>query len=436
MSDLTLGFVSFPLLLVLIFLRAPIGLAMLAVGAGGLMVLTGGPATVLAMLKSQSFSTFASYNLAAIPMFLLMGNLAALGGMSAALFAAARAVIGHRRGGMAMAAIGACAGFGAICGSSLATAATMGQVALPELRRAGHSGGFAAATLAAGGTLGVLIPPSVVLVVYAILTQQNIAQLFLAAMVPGLLAALFYAGAVALYVRAHPDEGQPTPALPWRARLLALVRIWPVAGLFALVVGGIYGGWFTPVEGAAVGAAGAFVIALAGGGITLARLGAALLETARTSAMIFFILLGAALYNSFLARAQVPQELSSLVAASGLGPWAVLGLILLLYLVLGCLMDSLSMILLTIPIFFPLVMGLDFGLAPDHVAIWFGILVLIVVEVGLITPPVGMNLFVIQALDRTVPISATYGAVLWFVAADMARVALLVAVPAVTLFLL
>ncbi|MDP1668560.1 TRAP transporter large permease [Phaeovulum sp.] len=434
MSTLALGFASFPVLLLLIFARAPIGLAMFAVGAAGLTLATGSPAMVLARLKTESFSTFSSYSLAVIPMFLLMGQFATRGGMSRALFRAAGAWVGHWRGGLAMAAIAASAGFGAICGSSLATAATMAQVALPELKRAGYAGGFSVATLAAGGTLGILIPPSVVLVIYAILTETNIAHLFLAAMVPGLLAALGYGAVIALYVRRHPEEaGSP---MPREGKVRATLALWPVAAIFGLVVGGIWGGWFTPTEGAAVGAAGTGLMAWAAGGLTLAGLRAALFETARASAMIFFILLGAALYNGFLAFARVPQEMSDLVAGLGLGPFAVLGLILVFYLALGCVMDSLSMILLTIPIFWPLIAGLDFGLAPQHAAVWFGVLVLIVVEVGLITPPVGMNLFVITAIDRSTNPAAAYGPVAWFVASDILRVLALVAFPGIVLFLL
>ncbi|MGR3539987.1 MAG: TRAP transporter large permease [Hasllibacter sp.] len=436
MSDLALGFWSFPVLLLMIFLRAPIGLAMLLCGIGGLWLATGSPAMFLNRLKTEGFTTFASTSYSIIPMFLLMGQFAALSGMSGALFRAAESWLGHRKGGVAMAAVGACAGFGAICGSSLATAATMGKVALPELRRAGYAGGFSQAVLAAGGTLGILIPPSVILVIYAILTEQNIAKLFTAAIVPGVLAALGYMAAIALYARRHPDRAGTMPPAPMAERWAAMARVWPVVLVFALVVGGIWRGWFTPTEGAAVGAAGTGLIALLSGRLTWRLLGEALVATAVSTAMIYFIILGAGLYNGFLALSQVPQELAAWVGAQGLGPWVVLALILAFYLVFGCLMDSLSMILLTIPIFFPLVQSLDFGLTADHTAIWFGILVLIVVEVGLITPPVGMNLFVINAMDRATPMTRTYGAVLWFVGTDIVRVIVLAAFPAITLFLL
>ena len=496
MSDMAIGLLSFPALLILIFLRVPIGLAMFLTGLAGLVIVTGDTTIALARLKTETFTTFSNYSLSIVPMFLLMGHFATLGGMSQALFKAAESWLGHRRGGVAMASVGACAGFGAICGSSLATAATMSRVALPELRAHGYAGGFATATLAAGGTLGILIPPSVVLVIYAILTEQNIAKLFLAAFIPGLLAALGYMIAISVYVRVNPGSAGTRPRVPYGARLRALAEVWPVLIVFFLVVGGIYLGWFTPTEGAAVGAFGTGLIAWLSGGLTRRTLAESFQVTARASGMIFFIVLGAAFYNGFLALTQLPQQAAALVGDSGLSPWLILIVILVFYLLLGCLMDSLSMILLTIPIFWPIIMELDFGLVSmvdlqahrlqelvaggaelpatvlaeaqallaagqelsrditrelglrgvtqgalnrvntEQTAIWFGILVLIVVEVGLITPPVGMNLFVINAMDRTTPMRDTYRAVLYFVASDLIRVALLVAFPAITLMLL
>lgn len=436
MSNLEIGIYSFPTLLLLIFLRVPIGLAMFGTGFMGFYLVMGSTRLPLAQLKDLSYSTFSNYSLSIVPMFLLMGYFATLGGMSQALFKAAENFLGHRKGGVAMAAIGACAGFGAICGSSLATAATMSRVALPELKRYGYEGGFSTATLAAGGTLGILIPPSVVLVIYAILTEQNIAKLFLAAFLPGVIAAIGYMIAVSIYVRVNPGSAGVRAPVPMAERLRALVDVWPVLLVFIAVVGGIYGGIFTPTEGAAVGALGTGIIALTNGGLTWRTLLASFTDTARSSAMIFFIVFGAAFYNLFLARTRVPQELSSWVVDLGLAPITVLAVILVIYLLLGCFMDSLSMILLTIPIFFPVISALDFGLSPEHVAIWFGILVLIVVEVGLITPPVGMNLFVINAMDPETPMVQTYRAVLYFVASDLVRVVLLVAFPAITLFLI
>ena len=436
MTNLELGIYSLPVLLLLIFLRMPIGLAMLAVGMAGTTIAMGGPIIVLAQLKGQVYTTFSNYSLSIVPLFLLMGQFATLGGMSQALFKAAEAFLGHRKGGVAMASVGACAGFGAICGSSLATAATMGQVALPELKRYGYSGGLSTATLAAGGTLGILIPPSVVLVIYAILTEQNIAKLFVAAFIPGLLAAIGYMIVIRIIVAVSPGNSSVMERLPWAQRLVVLSRVWPVLLVFGLVVGGIYFGWFTPTEAAAIGCAGTGLIALFGGGLTWATLTDAIMKTAQNTAMSFLIILGASCYNAFLALTHVPQEMSSFVVGLEVSPWTILVVILCIYLIFGCVMDSLSMILLTVPIFFPIVSTLDFGLTPEETALWFGIIVLIVVEVGLITPPVGMNLFVISAMDRTTSIVQTYKYILPFVASDIVRTAILVAFPAITLGLM
>jgi tripartite ATP-independent transporter DctM subunit len=433
MTHLELGIWSFPILLAMIFLRVPIGLAMLIVGFFGTWLVTGSWVPILAQMKSLTYDTYSNYSLSIVPLFLLMGQFATRGGMSQALFKAAETWLGHRRGGVAMAAVGACAGFGAICGSSLATAATMGQVALPELRRYGYSGALATGCLAAGGTLGILIPPSVVLVIYAILTEQNIIKLFMAAMVPGVLAALGYMLTIAIYVRVKPDSAGQRERAGYPERFAALVAVWPVLVIFTAVIGGIYGGFFTPTEGAAVGAAGTGLVALINGGLTWRGLGEAITGTAISTGMIFFIVLGAAVYNGFLAFSQLPQETANMVATMGVSPWLVLLVILLCYLVFGCVMDSLSMILLTIPIFFPIVSVLDFGLPAEEMAIWFGVIVLITVEVGLITPPVGMNLFVINSMARDVPLAVTYGGALPFVVSDLIRVAVLVAFPAVTL---
>ncbi len=436
MSTIELAAWSFPVLLGLIFLRVPIGLAMAACGLVGAYLIYGNPAPILSQLKQVTYSTFSNYNLSVIPLFLLMGQFAALGGLSQALFKAAEAWIGHRKGGVAMAAVGACAGFGAICGSSLATAATMGQVALPELKRAGYSGALSTACLAAGGTLGILIPPSVVLVIYAILTEQNIAKLFLAAFIPGILAAIGYMIVIAIYVRIKPDSAGKMDPLPMADRWKATVKVWPVMVIFLSVVGGIYTGLFTPTEGAAIGAFGTGVAAWAAGGINRKTLTDAIMGTAIATGMIFMIVLGAGLYNTFLALSQLPQEMAQWVLSLGMSPWLVLATVLIVYLLLGCVMDSLSMILLTIPIFFPMIMGLDFGLSPEETAIWFGILVLIVVEVGLITPPVGMNLFVINNMAKDIPISHTYRGVMPFVLSDLVRTAILAAFPAITLIAL
>lgn len=311
----------------------------------------------------------------------------------------------------------------------------MGQVALPEMRRAGYSGALSTACLAAGGTLGILIPPSVVLVIYAILTEQNIAKLFMAAFVPGILAAAGYMLTVSLYVRFRPDSAGHRERAPWSERIAALVGVWPVLLIFIAVIGGIYSGVFTPTEGAAVGAAGTGLVALWKGGLDRKGLVDSFLSTAASTGMIFFIVLGATVYNGFLAFSQLPQQSAAYVAGLGLSPWLVLILILVCYLIFGCIMDSLSMILLTIPIFFPIVSALDFGLPPEEFALWFGIIVLIVVEVGLITPPVGMNLFVINSMAPDIPLSQTFRGVMPFIASDILRVAILVLFPSLTLFL-
>ena len=436
MDSLTLAGWSFPVMLLLIFLRVPIGLSMLVLGLTGSYLVYGSAAPLLNQMKTLAYSTFSTHSLSIVPLFLLMGQFASLGGMSQALFKAAEAFLGHRRGGVGMAAIGACAGFGSICGSSLATAATMGQVALPELKRAGYSGALSSGLLAAGGTLGILIPPSLVLVIYAILAEQNIAKMFAAAFVPGILAALGYMLVVNLYVRFAPGSAGQVAPMAWNERVGALLAVWPVALIFTVVIGGIYAGVFTPTEGAAVGVVATGLLAWQRGGLSVSGLRSAFEGTAAGTAMVFMIVLGAAAYNTFLALSQLPQELAAWVGGQGFGPYQVLWAILIFYLVFGCVMDSLSMILLTIPIFFPMVSGLDFGLTPEETAIWFGVLVLIVVEVGLITPPVGMNLFVIQSMAPDISIRDTYRGVMPFVASDLARVVILVLFPAITLFVL
>ena len=436
MDPIYLAAGSFPVLLVLLFLRVPIGLSMLLIGLVGSWQVYGNIMPLLQQMKTLAYTQFSNHSLSIVPLFLLMGQFAALGGMSRSLFKAAEAFIGHRKGGVGMAAIGACAGFGSICGSSLATAATMGQVALPELRRAGYSGALATGALAAGGTLGILIPPSIVLVIYAILAEQNIAKMFAAAFVPGILAALGYMLVIGIYVRVVPGSAGQVPPVPWPERMRALRDIWPVAVIFIVVIGGIYTGIFTPTEGAAVGAVATGLLAWKNGGLKDKKVLRAFEATAGATGMVFMIVLGAAAYNSFLAISTLPQELAAWVGTQGLSPYAVLCTILVFYLVFGCVMDSLSMILLTIPIFFPMVSGLDFGLPPEEMAIWFGVLVLIVVEVGLITPPVGMNLFVIQSMAPGISIRETYAGVWPFVASDLLRVILLVIFPAITLFVL
>jgi tripartite ATP-independent transporter DctM subunit len=424
----TIGLTITAAMLLLMFLRVPIAVAMLLAGGAGYVIL-GGFTPFLASVKTGPYFQLSNDSFTVIPLFLLMGFLASRAGLSRRIFEAANAFLGHLRGGLCIAAIGGCAFFGAICGSSLATAATMGQVALPEMRRYGYDGALATGTLAAGGTLGILIPPSIPLIVYAILAEQNIAKLFVAAFLPGILAMLGYMAAVAVTVRVRRGSGPATPRSTWRQRGCALVRFLPVSVVFFLVLGGIYSGAFTPTEAAAIGTAGVAVIALFAKGPKLPIFRQSLVETAVASGMIFLILIGADIFNSFIALSGLPQALAQWIVEGGFSPMTVMLAILLLYLVMGCLMDSLSMILLTIPIFFPVIIALDFGMTVEETAIWFGILVLVVVEVGLITPPVGMNVFVINKIAGDVPMRQTFKGIVPFLLSDFLRVALLLSFP-------
>lgn len=434
MSGTTLGLIGFASLLGLMAIRIPIALAMFLVGLVGMFSMIGVTGT-LHSVNEFAYHEFSSYSLTIIPLFLLMSQFAVHAGLSSSLFNAARAWLGHKRGGLAMATVGACGGFGAISGSSLATAATMTQVALPEMRKAGYAPGLATGVLAAGGTLGILIPPSVVLVVYAVLANQNIVKLFTAAIIPGILAVLGYIAAVTIYVRLYPDSAPVQPKQSLRARLASLLHVWPVLIIFGLVIGGIYSGIFTPTEGAAVGAVGTGLVALLRGTLSRVAMRNAFLGTASGTGMIFMIVLGAGVFNTFLALTQVPQQAAAWVGTLPLNPWTIIGIILLVYIILGCVMDTLSMILLTVPIFYPIILVLDLGLPSDEVGLWFGILVLIVVEMGMITPPVGLNLFIINSMARDIPISKTMKGVLPFLVTDIIRAGLLFLFPAIILWL-
>ncbi|MEX2220369.1 MAG: TRAP transporter large permease [Candidatus Rokuibacteriota bacterium] len=434
MSAVEIGLALFAAMLALMALRVPIAIAMFIPGAVGYALLAS-PLVLMNHLKGAAWARLSVYDLSVIPLFLLMGQFATQGGLSRALFRFTNALMGHRRGGMAMAAILACAAFGTICGSSVATAATVTQVALPEMRRHHYSGRLATATLAAGGTLGILIPPSVVLVVYAILTEQNIAKLFAAAFVPGILAACGYVTAIAVYVRLVPGQAPEHPLATRGERLAAAADVWPIAAIFVLVFGGIYGGLFTPTEGAAIGAAGTFVTAVAKRELGLAALQRAFLGTAETTAMVFLIFLGADMLNAALALSQMPAQLAQTVAALSLPPVAVVAGILGFYVLLCSVMDELSMIILTVPILVPVVTDLAlYGLNSTDKLIWFGILVLSVVEIGLIAPPVGLNVYVVNSLARDVPMAETYRGVLPFLASDAVRITLLMAFPALSLW--
>jgi C4-dicarboxylate transporter DctM subunit len=420
--------------LVLMALRMPVAVAMLVVGAAGYAAING-VSPLLSTLNRLTFSKFANYTLLVIPLFLLMGEFATKGGMNTALFGAGRAWFGHWRGGLAVATIGGCAAFGAICGSSLATAATMTKVAGPEMRKLGYSPALWTGTLAAGGTLGILIPPSVILVIYAVFTEQSIGALFIAAMVPGVLAAVQYMLVVNLYTRFVPGAARRLDKASWHERLVSSHQIWPVLLVFGVVVAGIYRGWFSATEGAGVGAFATLVLAVWRGGMRWPGLRESLLSTGETTAMMFLIMLGAEMFSAALASSQMPTLFAQKVAALEASPVVILFAVLLVYFILGCFMESLAMVLLTLPVFIPLVLSLDFGMSKDAALVWFGILVLISVEVGMITPPFGLNLFLINAMAKDVPMGETYKGVLGFCAMDLVRVIALVFVPALALWL-
>jgi len=433
-SNIAIGTAGLAAMLALIVVRVPIAYAMIVVGIAGISLLDGSR-IVFFQLKDLAYSTFSIYDLSVLPMFVLMGSLASRSGLSSDLFRGANAWLGRFRGGVAMATIAACGGFGAVCGSSLATASTMGQVALPQLRRLNYAPSLATGTIAAGGTLGILIPPSVVLIVYAIIIETNIVTLFKAALLPGLLAVFLFIGTIAIYVRIRPDAGPKGEPVSRRELLDGTVAVLPVFFIFGVVIGGIYAGLYNPTPAAAIGV---FLVAVHGFGLrrlNFSDLISALLETARTTGFIYLILFGAALLSIFMSRAGVPQALAELLHASGLPPLAILVLIIVIFLVLGMLMDSLSMIILAIPFFWPVIVGLDFGMSVDDLKIWFGVIALVVVELGLITPPVGLNVFIINALARDVPMRETFKGVMPFFLSEILRVSLLVAFPSITLLL-
>ncbi|MGE0310082.1 MAG: TRAP transporter large permease [Lautropia sp.] len=434
MTPFEIGLAMFFGALVLIALRMPVGIAMLFCGGLGYAAINGW-SPMVATLKSLTFSRFANYSLSVVPLFLLMGEFATRGGLNTALFRAARAWFGHWRGGLAVATIGGCGAFGAICGSSLATAATMSQVAGPEMRRHGYSPALATGTLAAGGTLGILIPPSVILVIYAVYTEQSIGALFVAAIVPGLMAMIGYMLVVNVYARLVPGAAARVERASRAERWAATRAVWPAALVFLLVVVGIYRGWFSPTEAAAIGVAAVLVIAVVLGGMRWRGFYESLLATAETSALMYLVLLGAELFSAALALSQMPTQLSREVGGLGLAPITVVCAILVVYLVLGCFMESLAMVLLTLPVFIPLILSLDLGMSQAQVLVWFGILVLVAVELGMISPPFGLNLFVINAMAKDVPMVETYRGVLGYCASDIVRLALLVAFPALVLWL-
>ncbi len=420
--------IAFVAVIVLVLVRIPIAFSMALVGATGFVMMRGlDPAFSIIGEKARRGAE--NYELSVVPLFILMGVLVGRAGLSERLYAASNAFLGHLRGGLAMATVVACGGFSAICGSSLATAATMARVAMPSMRRYGYSDGLAAGAIAAGGTLGILIPPSVILVLYGIMARQDISLLFIAGLLPGIIGIVFYLGAIRVVVWWKPSLGPVAERTGWNQRLRALARVWGVAALFVLVIGGIYLGVFTPTEAGGIGAFGAFVFALASGNVTWQRLFSIFAETAATTAMLFFVLIGALIFADYINETDMPNQLAAMIQDMRIPPMLVLAVILLIYLGLGCVFESLSMLLLTVPVFVPIVSALGFDL------IWFGIVIVVVTEISLITPPIGMNVFVLKGVLRDVSTITIFSGVTPFWVVDILRLMLIVLVPWLSLLL-
>jgi tripartite ATP-independent transporter DctM subunit len=428
MSADTVAILGFAALFALMMLRVPVGMAMGLVGVSGYAYLTGG-APALKLVGQTSMRTVTSYQFGVIPMFLLMGAFVSASGVSRELFRAANTFVGHRRGGLGLATIVSCGAFAAISGSSVATAATFSTVAYPEMRRYGYPKSFSTGVIAAGGTLGAMLPPSTVLAVYGLITQQDIGKLFQAGIVPGLLAMAMYMVTIAIICRIKPDLLPTLPRASWAERRDGLKDVWAPLLLFVLVIGGLYGGVFTPTEAGGVGASGAFLLGMLRRRLDGAKIRASLLQATRTAAAVFTVLIGALLFGYFLTITQVPQKVTEFLTGLGIGTYGVLALIMLMYLVLGCLMDAMAMIILTVPIIFPLVTQLGFD------PIWFGVIIVMTVELGLIHPPVGMNVFVIKSVVPDVTFSSIFKGVLPFIATDILRLVILIAFPIIALWL-
>ena len=423
-------------MLALIVLRVPIGAAMFVTGAAGYWAMVGENA-LLSYLKGLLWARFSVYDLSVIPLFLLMGQFASAAGFSRVLFHAASKLVGHRNGGVAMAAIIACAVFGSICGSSVATAATMSQVALPEMKRLQYSDRLATGTLAVGGTLGIMVPPSVILIIYALLAEQSIIKLFAAAFIPAIIATVGYIVVIAVYVRLVPGHATIQPRATAAERRKAITEAWPIALIFLVMFIGIYGGYFTATEGASVGTVATLLLGIARRELNWRTIVNSFLPAAQATAMIFTVLLGAIMMNTALAVSQVPADMAVWVSGLQVPPLLIIAGFLAVFIVLGCVLDELAMMLLLLPILLPSILGLDlYGLTNEYKAIWFGILMLMVIAIGLIAPPIGLNVYVVASIARTVPIGEIYRGILPFLVSDFLRVALLLLVPQVTLFAL
>jgi tripartite ATP-independent transporter DctM subunit len=428
MSTDAVAVTGFIALFALMLLRVPVGMAMGLVGVSGFAYLVGG-GPALKIIGHTSMRTVTDYTFGVIPMFLLMGAFVSNSGMSRELFRAANAFLGHLRGGLGVATIASCAGFASISGSSVATAATFSTVAYPEMRRYGYPQSFATGVIAAGGTLGAMLPPSTVLAVYGIITEQDIGKLFIAGVMPGLLAATMYILTIGIIGFLRPGFLPTGPRASWKERLDGVRDIWATLLLFVFAIGGLYGGLFTPTEAGGMGAGGALIIGVVRGRLSRADIRRSLLQATRTAAAVFTVLIGALLFGYFLTVTQTPQKVTEFLTGLGVGKYGVLALIMLMYLVLGCLMDALAMVILTVPIIFPVIVHLGFD------PIWFGIIIVMTVELGLIHPPVGMIVFVIKSVVQDVTFATIFRGVIPFIITDLIRLVILIAFPIIALWL-
>jgi tripartite ATP-independent transporter DctM subunit len=435
LTSFAVGVGGFVAMFLLIMARMPVALSMLGVGSAGYTYFVG-LAGFLNFLDATPYYLFANYTLSVIPLFVLMGAFAERSGLARDLFALCNILVGRMYGGLGISVIGACSIFGAICGSSLATTATFSRSALPEMKRLGYDPAFAGAIIAVGGVIDLLIPPSIILVIYAIIAEQNIAKLFQAALIPGALAVVFHSIVIHLIAR-HAPSLAPTQEGANGAGPLAdaLLAVWPALLVILVVLGGIYSGIFTATEAAGIGAVLMLLAGLLQRRLSWSDFRHSLVQTATTSAMIFGVLLGAEVFNAFLALTRMPEEAAEWIGGLSMSPYAVMAVLMVFYIVLGGVMDELAMMLLTIPVIFPIVSALDFGIPKDEVGIWFGILVLTVVGIGLIAPPIGLGVFIVTSIARDVGVVPVYRRILPFVASDFLRLAVLTAFPAVTLFL-
>ena len=427
MSVQTIGSLGVVILVILTLLRVPLGAAMGLVGLAGYAAIDGWEKAFI-VFGTTPFS-LTHYSFSVLPLFILMGTVATRSNMSQELFAAANAIFAGRRGALPMATIGACAGFSAISGSSLATAATFSQIAVPEMRRYGYHEQLATGAVAAAGTLGILIPPSVIMVIYALAAEESVPMLFAAGMIPGVLLALLFLVTVFIVARIKPEWAPVGPVMPWGERLRAVASVWKLVLLFGLAVGGIYGGWFSPTEAAGIAACTAIVIGFATRQLTIRALYDCVIETLHTTAMLMFIIVGAWVFAYFVVQTQLPAGLLDLIKFFNLAPWAVIAMILVFYIILGCVLDAVAIILVTVPVFLPVVTSMGYD------PVWYGILMVVVVEIGLITPPVGLNIFVIRAQLPDIELTTVFKGILPFLVADFVLIALLLIFPEIALWL-